>query len=67
MREMTEAQRENLRVIDTENALTKEELRELKRIAHASQAARWLIAIGIAVVGLVGIDHIIDFVQRHWK
>jgi hypothetical protein len=44
-----------------------EELRELKRIAHASQSIRWLITIGVAIIGLLGIDYVIDFIQRHIK
>lgn len=54
---------DNLKIIDTTDGLTREELRELKRLAHMSKFARALFAILIGVVALFGIDHITSWIR----
>jgi hypothetical protein len=50
--------RNSLEVLDTSEALTKEELKELKQLAQLSKSAKWIVAFGIAIVSLFGMDKI---------
>ena len=56
---------ESLKVIDTRDSLTVDELQELKRLAAMSKTARTVIAVVIGAIMLVGGDKLIDFVQAH--
>ena len=56
---------ESLKIIDTRDSLTLEELRELKKLAAMSKTARTIIALVIGALMLVGGDKLIDFVQAH--
>ena len=47
---------DHLEVVDTSDRLTRDELRELKSLAQMSRTAKWLIATGMALVGLFGMD-----------
>lgn len=58
---------QSIKVIDTEDALTKEELCELKRLAAMSKAARWVVAGIIGVLMFIGYDHAIEMLRRMWK
>jgi hypothetical protein len=53
-----------LRVIDTENSLTKEELVELKRLASMSKIARYTISVVIGVLSVLGLPAILDWGQK---
>ena len=56
---------ESLKIIDTSESLTKEELAELKKLASMSKTARTIIAFVIGGIMLVGGDKLIDLVQAH--
>ena len=56
---------ESLKVIDTRDSLTVDELQELKKLAAMSKTARTVIAVVIGAIMLVGGDKLIDFVQAH--
>ena len=56
---------ESLKVIDTKDSLTVDELQELKKLAAMSKTARTVIAVVIGAIMLVGGDKLIDFVQAH--
>ena len=56
---------ESLKIIDTRDSLTVEELQELKKLAAMSRTARAVIAVVIGGIMLVGGDKLIDLVQAH--
>ena len=56
---------ESLKIIDTRDSLTVEELQELKKLAAMSRTARAVIAVVIGGIMLVGGDKLIEFVQAH--
>ena len=55
----------DLEVIDTEDVLTKDELRELKKLASLSKSTRTVFAVAMGVVAIFGIDKIMDFIGKH--
>ena len=56
---------ESLKVIDTKDSLTVDELQELKKLAAMSKTARTIIALVIGALMLIGGDKLIEFVQAH--
>ena len=56
---------ENLKIIDTKDSLTLDELQELKKLAAMSKTARTIIAIVIGGLMLVGGDKLIEMIQSH--
>ena len=56
---------ETLRIIDTTNNLTVEELQELKKLAAMAKSARMVIAFVIGGIMLFGGDKVIDLLQAH--
>ena len=52
-----------LKVIDTSNVLTKEELVELKRLASMSKMAKIVISVIFSIIMLVGIDHLSEWIK----
>ena len=53
-----------LRVVDTSESLTLDELKELKKLAGLSKATRLILGFIFALVGLTGLPMIIDFVTK---
>ena len=51
----------SLRVIDTSNSLTKEELAELKKLAAMSKTAKLIFSIVFSIMMFVGADHLIEW------
>ena len=51
----------SLRVIDTSNSLTKEELAELKKLAAMSKTAKLVFSIVFSIMMFVGADHLIEW------
>ena len=51
----------SLRVIDTSNSLTKEELVELKKLAAMSKTAKLVFSIVFSIMMFVGADHLIEW------
>ena len=62
---MSNEKDDTLKVIDTKDMLTKEELKELKSLANTSKAAKTIIAFVIGAIGLFGIDHVITWFANH--
>lgn len=56
---------ESLRIVDTSDSLTMDELQELKKLAAMSKTARTVIAFVIGAIMLVGADKVIEFAQKH--
>lgn len=52
---------ENLKIIDTSESLTKEELQELKKLAALSKSARVFMGIVFAIVVFVGFDKLFEW------
>jgi hypothetical protein len=50
-----------LEVVDTKNVLTKEELDELKKLAHASKIVKWVVVTIFGLTSMVGFDKIVAF------
>lgn len=59
------SEEEGLQVIDTSDVLTKEELRELKKLASLSKTTKTIFAFAMAIVALFGIDKVIEFLSSH--
>lgn len=55
---------ESLKIVDTKDSLTVDELQELKKLAAMSKTARTIIAVVIGGIMLVGADKVIDFMQK---
>jgi len=47
---------EHLKVVDTSDKLTLDEVKELKNLAQMSRTAKWFIATVIAAISLFGMD-----------
>mgnify|MGYP006273039031 CR=1 FL=1 len=62
---MTQEKDDTLKVIDTKDMLTKEELQELKSLANMSKAAKTIMAFVIGAIGLFGVDHAITWLSNH--
>lgn len=56
---------ENLKVVDTRDRLTLDELQELKKLAAMSKTARTVIAVVIGALMLIGGDKLIEIIQTH--
>ncbi len=52
---------ENLKIIDTSDSLTKEELQELKKLAALSKSARVFMSLVFAIVVFVGFDKLFEW------
>ena len=52
---------DSLRVIDTSNSLTKEELAELKKLAAMSKTAKMFFTVVFSIMMFVGADHLIEW------
>lgn len=50
-----------LEVVDTKEVLTKEELEELKKLAHASRIVKWVVITIFGLTSMVGFDKVIAF------
>ena len=59
----------NIKVVDVNDGrtLTTEEILELKRLAAMSKAAKVIIWGIFGLLGAVGADKVIDFLQSHVK
>lgn len=55
---------ENLKIIDTSESLTKEELQELKKLAALSKAARVFMSIIFAIVVFIGFDKLFEWFKN---
>ncbi len=56
---------DTLKIIDTKNNLTVEELQELKKLVAMAKSARMVIAFVIGGIMLFGGDKVIDLLQAH--
>ena len=55
---------DSLRVIDTSNSLTKEELAELKKLAAMSKTAKILFSVVFSIMMFVGVDNLIEWLKH---
>lgn len=55
---------DSLRVIDTSNSLTKEELAELKKLAAMSKTAKVIFSVVFSIMMFVGVDHLIEWLKH---
>lgn len=55
---------ESLRIIDTSNSLTKEELIELKKLAAMSKTAKFLFGMVFSVLLFIGFDHLFEWLKH---
>ena len=55
---------DSLRVIDTSNSLTKEELIELKKLAAMSKTAKFLFGMVFSVLLFIGFDHLFEWLNH---
>jgi len=60
-------QRQDLQLIDTEDALTVEELRELKKLASLSKTTRVVFGVIFGVLALTGIQPVLEWFTTHFK
>lgn len=64
MNEPIEERRSNLKIIDTTNSLTVEELKELKKLVAMTKTSKALLAICLGIIALFGVDKVVDFMQK---
>jgi len=55
---------DSLKVVDTSDVLTKEELRELKRLASLSKTAKVIISVVFGIIALLGADHLLEWFKH---
>lgn len=58
-------EQESLRIVDTTNVLTKEELKELKQLASLSKTSKFVLGVIFAVVSVTGLPVILDWLFKH--
>lgn len=54
---------EKLEIVDTSRVLTEDELQELKKLVAMSKMARVAFAMILGAISLVGIDHLVTWVN----
>jgi len=55
---------DDLKIIDTSQGLTKEELAELKKLAAMSKSAKFMIGMVFSLLLFVGFDHLVEWFQH---
>jgi len=55
---------DDLKIIDTSQGLTKEELIELKKLAAMSKSAKLIMGIVFSLLLFVGFDHLVEWFQH---
>lgn len=55
---------DDLKIIDTSQGLTKEELIELKRLASMSKSAKFIISIVFSLMLFIGFDHLVEWLKH---
>lgn len=58
-------EKKDIELVDTTDVLTKDELRELKKLAQASKIVKWFVVTVFGVVSLFGVDKITAFFVEH--
>ena len=54
----------SLKVIDTSDGLTREELLELKKLAAMSKTAKLIFSVVFSIMLFVGADHLIEWFKN---
>jgi hypothetical protein len=59
----------DLQIVDdtAPDTLTVTEVKRLKWLAHQIGVLQWLLAAGIALIGIFGIDHVMAFLKAHLR
>lgn len=55
---------DDLKIIDTSQGLTKDELLELKKLAAMSKSAKFFLSIVFSLLLFVGFDHLIEWIKH---
>ena len=55
---------ESLKIVDTSDVLTKEELKELKRLASLSKTAKIIVSVIFGAIALIGADHVMEWFKH---
>lgn len=55
---------ESLKIIDTSDGLTREELMELKKLAAMSKTAKLIFSVVFSIMLFVGADHLIEWFKN---
>jgi hypothetical protein len=55
---------ESLKIIDTSNSLTREELAELKKLAAMSRSAKVIFGVVFSIMLFVGFDHLLEWFKH---
>ena len=55
---------ESLKIIDTSDGLTREELLELKKLAAMSKTAKLIFSVVFSIMLFVGADHLIEWFKN---
>ena len=55
---------DDLKIIDTSQGLTREELIELKKLAAMSKSAKLIMSIVFSLLLFVGFDHLVEWFQH---
>ena len=55
---------ESLKIIDTSDGLTREELMELKKLAAMSKTAKLIFSVVFSIMMFVGADHLIEWFKN---
>jgi hypothetical protein len=61
----TEKDEESLRIVDTDDVLTLQELHELKKLANMSMTTRSIVVVVFGIVAVTGLPWIVDFISKH--
>ena len=55
---------DDLKIIDTSQGLTKEELIELKKLAAMSKSAKFVLGIVFSLMLFIGFDHLVEWFKH---
>lgn len=56
---------DSLKIIDTSDGLTKEELAELKKLAAMSKSAKIIFSIVFSIMMFIGADHLLEWLKAN--
>lgn len=59
------ADQDPLVVIDTDNVLTRDDVRELKKLAAMSRYAKFLVALIFGTLALIGVPTIFEYLNKN--
>lgn len=63
---MNKSDREDLEIVDTDDKLTKEELKELKKLVALSKTTRAIFVLIMGIVAIFGVDRLYDILKQQF-